>query len=308
MSSHRETTSARNSEESSLVKEVVAFLAAGTAAVVSRAALQFLSPDLVHGPGPDPNWIRVAIALVFFFVLATLGRGIFRTRKAPGPGAAELESTSFSKGTSAETASEMARLFSGVTDDSSRRRAIGEWLSGVPKCTVLIPFIFYLRFGLIDELGWGLTVFFDVYCLLWAIGLFFLPRTEYHSPVRLRGDWIDRVGAFWLIGCAFGPLFGWMVTAALPITQGSWHWVYGLRAALAAGLPIILALPMLRYVRGKSSLVALPLLVAITVLPASTAVPVLRDLWEGVTVRSAQPTGQSELYLSHTGRSLGKVR
>ena len=64
---------------------------------------------------------------------------------------------------------------------------------------MLVPLIFYLdslRYGRaeVGPLGWGLTVFFVMYCLLTAIGLYFRPRTEFHSPVRLRGDWADRVG------------------------------------------------------------------------------------------------------------------
>ena len=127
----------------------------------------------------------------------------------------------------------------------------------------------------------------------------------YHSPVRLSRDWVDRVGAFWLVGCAFGPLFGWLVTEAFPITPSSWHWLYGLRAFLAAGIPLFLALPLLRYVRGKSSLVAAPLLVVITLLPVSTAIPVIQDLWEVPYTRQAPSTSESGFYLKHTELSLG---
>jgi len=183
---------------------------------------------------------------------------------------------------------------------NSRRRVILEWLGATPKITALIPMAFYLEFGAIGRLGWGCAVFLDVYCLLWAIGLYFLPRTEYYSPVQLRRDWVDRVGAFWLVGCAFGPLLGWLVTETFPITPDSWHWLYGLRALLAAGVPLVLALPLLRYVRGKSSLVALPLLVVITLLPVSTAIPVIQDLLEGPCVRQAPSTSEPEFYLKRT--------
>ncbi len=166
--------------------------------------------------------------------------------------------------------------------------------------------MFYLRFREIGALGWGTTIFFDAYCLLSAIGLYFQPRTEYHSPIWLRGDWLDRVGAFWLIGCAFGPFFGWLVTTGtFPITLTSWHWLYGLRVFLAAGVPIVLALPLTRYVRGRSTWVALPLLVGVTLLPVSSAMRVSQDLWEGPTARQTQASGPVELYLKHTARTLG---
>ena len=204
-----------------------------------------------------------------------------------------------------ETAAKVARTFFGVTDEVSRRCAIRQSLTSIIWFTLLIPLIFYLRFRHIGPLGWGTTVFFDVYCLLSAIGLYFQPRTEYHSPVALRGDWLDRIGAFWLIGCAFGPFFGWIVTTGtIPITPSSWRWLYGLRVFLAAGVPLFLALPLTRYIRGKASWVALPLLLGVTLLPVSSAMNVSRDLWEGPIVRQVQSTGRWELYLKHTERSL----
>jgi hypothetical protein len=169
--------------------------------------------------------------------------------------------------------------------------------------------LFYLRFREVGPLGWGTTIFFIVYFLLCAVGLYFRPRTAYHSPVTLRGDWLDRMGSFWLVGCAFGPFFGWIITTGVfPITLNSWRWLYGLRVIMAAAVPIILALPLTRYVRGKSALVALPLLVCVTLLPVSSAMNVSRDLWEGPIVQQARSTGQPELYLKHTERSLGSAR
>jgi hypothetical protein len=204
-----------------------------------------------------------------------------------------------------ETADKVARTFFGVTDELSRTRVIRQSLISIVWLTLLIPLAFYLRFRHIGPLGWGTTIFFDTYCLLVAIGLYFRPLTEYHSPVPLRGDWLDRVGAFWLVGCAFGPFFGWIVTTGtFPITPNSWRWLYGLRVILAAGVPLVLALPLTRYVRGKASRVALPLLVGVTLLPVSSAMNVSRDLWEGPVVQKEQSTGRTESYLKHSQRRL----
>jgi hypothetical protein len=205
-----------------------------------------------------------------------------------------------------EVADQVAKTYFGVTDEFERRRVIRRCLLGAAEAALLTPCLFYLRFGEVSPLGWGTTIFFVVYLLLTAIGLYFRPRTEYHSPVSLRGDWRDRMGAFWLVGCVFGPLFGWVVTSgAFPITQSSWKWMYGLRVLLAAVVPLVLALPLTRYVRGKSAWVALPLLVGVTLLPVSSAMNVSLDLWEGPIVRQLQSTGPPELFLKHTGRSLG---
>lgn len=209
---------------------------------------------------------------------------------------------------STETARKIARIFFGVdSDEASRKRTIQHLLLAAVASAVLVPVLFYLRFGEVGPLGWGTTIFFVVYCLLAAVGLYFLPKTEYHTPVALKGDWVDRLGAFWLVSCAFGPFFGWILTSTLPLTAISWRWVYGLRVLLAAGLPLITALPLTRYLRGKAVLVALPILLIVTLLPIWSAVNVSRDLWEGPVVRQVQsvenPTAiVKELYLTHTGQ------
>jgi hypothetical protein len=206
-----------------------------------------------------------------------------------------------------EVADQVAQTYFGVTDEVSRRRVIRRCLLDAAGAGVVTPLLFYLRFRAVGPLGWGTTVFFVVYLLLTAIGLYFRPRTEYHSPVSLRGDWLDRVGAFWLVGCVFGPFFGWVITSgAFPITQSSWQWMYGLRVLLAAAVPIMLALPLTRYVRGQSTWVALPLLVGVTLLPVSSAMNVSLDLWEGPVMQQVQLSGRTELYLRHTERSLGE--
>jgi len=200
-----------------------------------------------------------------------------------------------------EVSAGVAEKFFGVTDDASRKRVIRRCLISTIWFTVLIPVIFFLRFREVGPLGWGTTVFFDAFCLLSAIGLYFQPRKEYHSPVLLKGNWLDRVGAFWLVACVFGPFLGWIMTqGAVPITVNSWRWLYGARVFLAAGLPVLTALPLTRYVRGKAAWVAAPLLMLVTLLPVSTAMSVSQDLWEGPVRKES--TGK--LYLKHTERPL----
>lgn len=204
-----------------------------------------------------------------------------------------------------ETADLVAEKFFGVTDEASRRRVIRQFLVAAPLSAVVVPALFYLRFGEVGPLGWGTTVFFVVYCLLAAVGLYFRPRAEYHTPVRARGDWLDRVGAFWLVGCVFGPLLGWaLTTGAIPVTPSSWRWLYALRVLFAAVVPAALALPLTRYVRGKSALVSLPLLVLVTLLPISSAMYVSLDLWDGPSAQTPRTGPPTELYLKHTGRVL----
>ncbi|HWW74589.1 MAG TPA: hypothetical protein VNZ44_04285, partial [Pyrinomonadaceae bacterium] len=107
------------------------------------------------------------------------------------------------------------------------------------------------------------------------------------------------------VGCVFGPLLGWALTAgAIPITPSSWRWLYALRVFFAAVVPAALALPLTRYVRGKSALVSLPLLVLVTLLPVSSAMYVSLDLWEGPSPLQSRAGAPTELQLKHTGRVL----
>src|SRR5713226_5835940 len=89
-----------------------------------------------------------------------------------------------------EVADQVASSFFGIKDQAARQRAIRQFLLGTIEVGILIPLLFYLRFREIGPLGWGTTIFFIVYFLLCAAGLYFRPRTEYHSPVILRGDWL----------------------------------------------------------------------------------------------------------------------
>lgn len=212
----------------------------------------------------------------------------------------------------ARTAAAVARVFFRTgSDPASLKRDIRRWLLGVVWSIVLIPPIFYLRFGEVGPLGWGLTVFFAAYCLLSAVGLHFLVRPEYHTPVRERNDWLDRVGAFWLVACAFGPLLGWVLTSTFTLTADNWRWLYWGRVGLSVGLPVLTAVPLLRYVRGRGAPVMLALLSGVTALPVWSAWATLRDLRSGPVSFSIEKTSTATRsaegsYLPHTGKVLGK--
>ena len=205
-----------------------------------------------------------------------------------------------------QTSNKIARSFFQVEDDElSSERAVWQFLLGALECVVIIPTLFYLRFGEIGPFGWGVTVFFVAYMLVVAFGFYFGSRTEYHTTVPLKGGWADKIGAWWLMACGFGPFFGWLATTGtIPVTPGTWYWLYGARVFLTVALPIVCALPLLRYVRGKAALIALPLLVAITLLPVSSGVNSSRDLWEGPIIRPTGKNSQTEIYLQHTERVL----
>ena len=172
-------------------------------------------------------------------------------------------------------------FFKTETDPESVRRAVRAWLLAIPPVVIFLPLAFYLRFGTVGPLGWGLTIFFVVYCLLSAIGLHFLVRPEYHTPVEIKNDWIDRIGAFWLVSCAFGPFFGWMLASAFSLTTFNWWWLYLGRVILCIGVPLLTSFALLRYVRGHGAPLMLGLLIGVTALPVWSAWGTLLDLRSG---------------------------
>jgi hypothetical protein len=103
------------------------------------------------------------------------------------------------------------------------------------------------------------------------------------------------------------------------LTADNWRWLYWGRASLSAGLPVLTALPLFAYARGKYWLVALLLLFGVTSLAAWSGANTLLDLREGPQVRrttgyydapknSFYPSAGGDPFklttLAHTGRTI----
>jgi hypothetical protein len=174
----------------------------------------------------------------------------------------------------------LARYFKVASIKADHRQLAKRFLLGVVWSAVLTPLLFYLKFGSINWFSISFTIFLVVLCLLFALGLFIQNKPEYHTCVPTERSLADRIGAFWLIACAFGPFFGWICTA-IPPTEASWKWQYLGRAFLSVVLPVITAVPLVPYARGKSALIAIPLLLVITALPILSCWWVLADLNDG---------------------------
>ena len=190
----------------------------------------------------------------------------------------------------------LARYFGVPSIKGDNRQLIRQFLLGALSSAIVTPLLFYLRFGTVSWFAAGFTIFLVVLCLLFALGFFFQSRAEYHTRVAFEGNLADRVGSFWLVACAFGPFFGWIITA-VGVTESSWRWQYLARAFLAVILPVVTALPLVQYARGKAALIAVPLLLLITALPISSCLWVLADLHDGpqhtrLIVVSADPQGR----------------
>jgi hypothetical protein len=174
----------------------------------------------------------------------------------------------------------LADYFKVSSIKGDNRQLAKRFLLGALWAAVLTPLVFYLKFGSINWFSISFTIFLVVLCLLFALGLFIQNKPELRTNVPMERSLADRIGAFWLVACAFGPFFGWLVTA-IPPTEASWEWQYLGRAFLAVILPVITAVPLVPYARGKSALIAVPLLLLITSLPVLSCFGVLADLNDG---------------------------
>ena len=177
----------------------------------------------------------------------------------------------------------LAKYFNVNSIKDDNRALTKNFLLGAVSAAVLTPLLFCLNFGSIGWFAIGFTVFLTALCLLFALGFFFQTKTEYHTQVPMGGSIADRIGAFWLVACAFGPFFGWIITVPAP-GESSWKWQYVARVFLSVVLPIITAVPLVSYARGKAALIAIPLLLTVTALPITSCLWVLADLNDGPQV------------------------
>jgi hypothetical protein len=174
----------------------------------------------------------------------------------------------------------LARYFNVPSIKGDNRQIVKRFLLGAVWAAILTPLLFYLKFGTINWFSISFAIFLVALCLLFALGFHFQTKTEYHTNVPLEGNLADRIGAFWLVACAFGPFIGWIITSFSP-SESSWKWQYLARAFLAVILPLITAVPLVPYVRGRATLIAVPLLILITALPVLSCYWVLADLNDG---------------------------
>jgi hypothetical protein len=205
-------------------------------------------------------------------------------------------------------------------DPRANRRSARAFLIAAAHAAVIIPLLAYLQFGEVSVFILSFTGSMVVLCLLVALGYSVQDNPVRPSAGAGKLGLSARVGAFWLVTCAFGPFFGWLVvTPQVPLTEGNWWWRYAARAALSVGLPVLTALPLLPYVRGKYWHVALLLLVGVTALPVWSGVNTLLDLREGpaaveatglydATHNSFYPDSRGRPHtlslLRHTGRAV----
>jgi hypothetical protein len=140
--------------------------------------------------------------------------------------------------------------------DNTHERKTARWEAtqmalAAPTAVLLIPLIFWLQYGVINGIAWGLAAFLAAICLLTAVGIYFKPRSEYHSPVPLHGGIGDAIGSFWLVSCVLGILVSWFVSERTIFPEDSWKSIYRDWVLFSIVLPLVTAVLNAAFVGEK---------------------------------------------------------
>jgi hypothetical protein len=151
----------------------------------------------------------------------------------------------------------------GFSQNTPKQTIIKELLSGIPWVLVIVPGVFYLTFSEVGPIGWGLTVFFTCYLILASIAIHYRDQPDKHAKLQTSGSLGDKIGGLWLLACVFGPLIAWIIgqTGLYGVEREG---VNLARVFFSAILPILSALPLLRYVHRKNFYITIPILIIIT--------------------------------------------
>jgi hypothetical protein len=160
-------------------------------------------------------------------------------------------------------------------------------LIGVIVLLMGVPALFYLNFGEVGPIGFGLSVFLVCATLLLGLGRYANEQESRYAPsnaIIIRNDWMDKVTFIGVVFFVLGPFIGLFVsssTALLP-TESSWRWQYAVRVVFAVVMPLATAVLILVFhVERRSLPVYVPLVLLIAALPAWSGVRPLIDLYYG---------------------------
>jgi hypothetical protein len=154
---------------------------------------------------------------------------------------------------------------------------------------VVIPAVFWLRFGSVGGFALGLTAFL---LILGAI-IEFVPRKgdalAAETAVKITPGRYDSLGVVWAFSIPFAPFLSWVLTNAFDVDASNWRALLGIRATLCVVLPLVTVLPLVRYVRRGTAGVSIAVLVVGTGFPVATGAGSAFDViagpsWQDVTI------------------------
>jgi len=168
--------------------------------------------------------------------------------------------------------------FGSVDTQASLWIVIPTAASSVTASFFLVLLIFYLEFGELPAFAFGFATFLVVLQILMIIGIRFAGRTEVHVSGRARGSAGNRLGAFWLVACAFGAFLGW-VAGSLAANYPQYQLpLLAVKVMLTIVVPVTTMLPNVFYIQKKAAYIQVPILVGVTLLPVMYGLPAALSL------------------------------
>ncbi|MEJ0029529.1 MAG: hypothetical protein WDO15_03820 [Bacteroidota bacterium] len=190
------------------------------------------------------------------------------------------------------------------TQSNEPKKHIKYWQS-VALVAALIPTIFWLRFGRVD----GFAVAFTAFLILLMTAVQFLPglgsKYENDAPRKyVSSSKFDRLGVVWLLSIPFAPFLSWMINEYFTTTPDNWRTILTVKAGLCVLLPCICVLPLIRYINGKTALVATLILVIGTCFPVIIGWNSMLDIIQGPQERTVVVSDVHGIYYTRNFKNI----
>ena len=181
-----------------------------------------------------------------------------------------------------ESSKSKLQMFGEINAEASLWVLLPKAFAGIGLSAVVVLLRFWSEFGEVSLYAFGFAAFIVVLEILIIVGLRFQNRTERHTTKPLRNNWLDKIGAWWLVACAFGAFFGWICGNLATAFPDSALFFLPAEILFTIILPVATMLPNLRYLSRNSAVIQVPILVFITFLPLLVGISSLFTLWNSV--------------------------
>jgi hypothetical protein len=183
----------------------------------------------------------------------------------------------------------------------------------IPLSSAVILFLFRVGLGQFETVGIGVAAFFALVQLGFLVVPPLTTRARRDGKLGsvagtppLASSRLDALAVVWLLAIPFGPVIGWVATNSFAVTASNWRLLLGIRATVCILVPLLGALSMLRFVRGKTAGLAAAILGVGTVFPMFAGRAAAMDLMNGA--RWEQVVVEETIDVTHRGsRSTGRT-
>lgn len=169
----------------------------------------------------------------------------------------------------------------GVNVEASLWILVPKAAVGIALSMLVVLLRFWAEFGYVSMFAVGFAVFIAAFEVLLIVGLRFADRPDVQTTVKPSNDLLDHLGGWWLMACAFGAFFGWLVGNLVVLMPDQWRVVMAAKVFLTIIIPVATMIPNLRYISRNAAYVQVPILFFVTLLPILVGVGALISLITG---------------------------